>query len=71
MKGHMQGFLTFLDLLAEGSRRQADLIAGGGFGPQLQLQVVPATARKNIPLTQDQITRLFDTDGRSRVSIED
>ncbi len=70
MKGHLQGFLTFLDLLAEGSRRQADLIAGGGFGPRPQLQPVPAPARKKIPLTQDQITRLFETDGKSKVSIE-
>ena len=38
MKGHLQGFLTFLDLMAEGQRRQADLIAGGGFRAEPELR---------------------------------
>ena len=59
MKGHLQGFLAFLDPMAEGQRRQADLIAGGGFH-----------ARPKIPLTQHQTSRLFRTRAASKVSIE-
>ncbi|MBX3702239.1 MAG: hypothetical protein KF822_00515 [Steroidobacteraceae bacterium] len=36
MSGHFQGFLDFLDLLAEGERRRAELIAGRHFEPALQ-----------------------------------
>ena len=70
MLGHLQGFLSFLDLMAESQRRQADLIAGGGFGPRPQLQAIAAPARAKIPLTQDQISRLFETRPASKVSLE-
>ena len=70
MKGHLQGFLTFLDLMAEGQRRQADLIAGGSFRARPELQAVSAPARAKIPLTQHQISRLFRTRTASKVSIE-
>ena len=70
MYGHLQGFLDFLDLLAEDGHRHADLIAGGGFRPELRLQPVAALVRDKIPLTQDQISRLFETRSRSKVSLE-
>jgi len=70
MKGHLQGFLTFLDLMAEGQRRQADLIAGGGFHARPELPAVSAPARAKLPLTQHQISRLFRTRTASKVSIE-
>lgn len=34
MYGHLKGFLGFLDLLAEGERRRAELIAGRHFEPE-------------------------------------
>ncbi len=70
MKGHLDGFLTFLDLLAEGSRHHADLIAGGGFGHRPRLQLVEAPAEAKIPLTRRQISRLLEAHGGSKVSIE-
>lgn len=42
MSGHFQGFLDFLDLLAEGERRRAELIAGRHFEPALQPVAAPA-----------------------------
>jgi hypothetical protein len=36
MSGRLQGFLGFLDLLAEGERRHAELIAGRRFEPALR-----------------------------------
>jgi imidazolonepropionase-like amidohydrolase len=70
MNGRLQGFLTFLDLMAEGSRRQADLIAGGGFSPKPELRLVAAAAERKIPLIQHQISRLFEAPRKVRVSIE-
>ena len=70
MYGHLQGFLSFLDVLAAGSQRHVELIAGRGFSPQLQLLPAVAPARDKIPLTQDQISRLFETRPRSKVSLE-
>jgi hypothetical protein len=70
MYGHLQGFLTILDMLAEGQRRQADLIAGGDFGARPQLQPVAAPARNKLPLTQHQISRLFEAPRKAKVSIE-
>ena len=70
MYGHLQGFLSLLDLMAEGSRRQAELIAGRAFTPEPQLQPVAAPEREKIPLTQHQISRLFKTRAASKVSIE-
>ena len=70
MYGHLQGFLSILDMLAEGQRRQAELIAGGGFNPRPRLHLVAAPVRDKIPLTQHQISRLFETRTKSKVSIE-
>lgn len=70
MYGHLQGFLSYLDILGEGGRRHAELIGGRGFTPGLQLQPVAAQARDKLPLTQHQISRLFDSRPKSRVSIE-
>ena len=42
MNGHLQGILSYLDILAEGQQRQADQIAGGGFDPRPRLQPVEA-----------------------------
>lgn len=68
MNGHLQGFLGFLDLLAEGNRRQADLVAGGGFDPKPRLRLVEASADHKIPLTGHQKADWFGTHRASRVS---
>ena len=67
MYGHLKGFLGFLDLLAEGERRRAELIAGRHFEPALQ--PVPSAARAvKFPLSGHQKARLFATGARPRVS---
>ncbi|HXV40946.1 MAG TPA: hypothetical protein VD701_08295 [Steroidobacteraceae bacterium] len=69
MSGHLQGFLGFLDLLAEGERRHAELVAGRRFEPALQ--PVPAAARViKFPLTGHQKARLFETAAQPKVSPE-
>jgi len=70
MNGRLQGFLSFLDVMAEGSRRQADLIAGGGFDPKPELRLVAAPADRKIPLTGHQKPDWFGTRRASRVSAE-
>jgi hypothetical protein len=70
MLGHLQGVFSYLDMLAEGSQRHVELIAGRGFTPQLRLQPVAVAARDKLPLTQHQISRLFETPRKSKVSIE-
>lgn len=69
MSGHLQGFLGFLDLLAEGERRHAELIAGRRFEPALQPVPAPAKVIK-FPLTGNQKARLFEAAAKSRVSSE-
>ena len=71
MNAGLQGFLEFLDLLAEGDRRRAELIAGRHFEPQLRLNpaVQPAKVLK-FPLTGHQKARLFREAARPRVSTE-
>jgi hypothetical protein len=69
MNGHLQGFLGFLDLLAEGERRHAELIAGRRFEPALQ----PVAGRAKVlkfPLTGSQKARLSGTAAKARVSAE-
>jgi hypothetical protein len=69
MSGHLQGFLDFLDLLAEGERRHAELIAGRRFEPALQ--PVPTSARVvKFPLTGHQKARLFEAAAKPKVSSE-
>lgn len=70
MLGHLQGVFSYLDMLAEGGQRHVELIAGRGFGRELRLQPVAAPVREKLPLTQHQISRLFETSRKSRVSIE-
>lgn len=63
MSGHLQGFLGFLDLLAEGERRHAELIAGRRFEP------APTAARVlKFPLTGHQKARLFKAVAGPKVS---
>jgi hypothetical protein len=69
MSGHLQGFLGFLDLLAEGERRHAELIAGRRFEPALQAVAAPGKVIK-FPLTGHQKARLFGTVATPRVSSE-
>ena len=40
MNGRLQGFLNFLDLLAEGQRRQAEIVTGQRFEAPLGLAPV-------------------------------
>ncbi len=58
MNGRLQGFLSFLDLLAEGQRRQAEVITGRGF--RAPAGIAPAFADRNVvkfPLTGHQKPR--------------
>lgn len=58
MNARLQGFLEFLDLLAEGDRRRAELIAGRRLEPVPQPAVQSAPVLK-FPLTGHQKARLF------------
>jgi hypothetical protein len=69
MSGHLQGFLGFLDLLAEGERRHAELIAGRRFEPALRPVPAPAKVVK-FPLTGHQKARLFGVAAKSTVPSE-
>lgn len=69
MSGHLQGFLGFLDLMAEGERRHAELIAGRRFEPALQPVPAPAKVIK-FPLTGNQKGRLFGAAVKSTVPSE-
>ena len=74
MNARLQGFLSFLDLLAEGQRRQAESIAGRRFQlePELQLQaVVPTSKVVKFPLTGHQKARLFQDAPKSKVTTAD
>ena len=70
MNARWQGFLDLLDLMAEGSRRQAELIAGREFRPALGLQPAVVPARRKFPLTGHQKSRLFDAPPVSKVSLK-
>jgi len=59
MNGRLQGFLEFLDLLAEGQRRQAEVVTGRGFEPDAGLAPVQAASVAKPPLTGHQESRLF------------
>jgi hypothetical protein len=54
MNGRLQGFLSFLDLLAEGQRRQAEVVTGRRF--ETPAGLAPAVAAKVVkfPLTGHQ-----------------
>ena len=49
MNGRLQGFLNFLDLLAEGQRRQAELVTGRRFEPVAGLAPVQASKARQAP----------------------
>ena len=68
MNGRLQGFLSFLDLLAEGQRRQAESIAGRHFEPELEPVVAQAKVLK-FPLTGHQKPHLFGTARKPTVSL--
>ncbi len=70
MSGRLQGFLSFLDLLAEGQRRQAESIAGRRFEAELELQPVTTAKVVKFPLTGNQKAHLFQTASRLTVSTE-
>jgi hypothetical protein len=59
MNGRLQGFLSFLDLLAEGQRRQAELVTGRRFEAAAGLAPAAAGNVVKFPLTGDQKPRLF------------
>ena len=64
MNGRLQGFLSFLDLLAEGQRRQAEVVTGQRF--EAPAGLAPASQAANVvkfPLTGHQKPRLFPTPG--------
>jgi hypothetical protein len=67
MNAKLQGFLSFIDLLAEGDRRRAELIAGRRFEPELQ-PVAPAAKVVKFPLTGHQKAHLFHEGRASRVA---
>ena len=71
MVGHLHGFKSFLDLLAEGSSRQAERIGGRGLESSLQLAPVTASAKViKFPLTGHQKARLFAERRKSTVDTE-
>jgi hypothetical protein len=59
MNGRLHGLLEFLDLLAEGQRRQAEVVTGRRFEPEAGLAPVQADKVVKLPLTGHQKPRLF------------
>ena len=59
MNGRLQGFLNFLDLLAEGQRRQAEVVTGRRFETPAGLQPALGGNLVKIPLTGRQKAHLF------------
>ena len=68
MNGRLQGFLSFLDLLAEGQRRQAEVVTGRRFEAAPGLQPVLADNVVKFPLTGHQKPHLFQASREPRVS---
>ena len=69
MNGRLQGFLEILDLLAEGQRRQAEVVTGRRFEPNVELQPAVTTIRGDkFPLTGHQKAHLFQAAPRARVT---
>jgi hypothetical protein len=69
MNGRLQGFLTFLDLLAEGQRRQAEVVTGRRFEAAPGLAPVQSAKVVKFPLTGHQKARLFGADNEPKVAI--
>jgi hypothetical protein len=57
MNGRLQGFLSLLDLLAEGQRRQAEVVTGRRFEAPAGLAPVLAGNVVKFPLTGHQKPR--------------
>jgi hypothetical protein len=67
MNGRLQGFLDFLDLLAEGQRRQAEVVTGRRFEAPADLAPVQARNVVKFPLTGHQKPRLSAAARASKV----
>lgn len=59
MNGRLQGFLTILDLLAEGQRRQAEVVTGRRFEAPTAIVPVQAGRVVKFPLTGHQKPHLY------------
>ena len=70
MNARLQGFLNFLDLLAESQRRQGEAIAGRRFETELALQPVSNAKVVKFPLTGHQNSRLFASPSKRNVSVK-
>ena len=68
MNARLQGFLKFLDLLAESQRLQAESIAGRRFESELALQPVSTAKVVKFPLTGHQKARLFQDAPKAKVT---
>ena len=68
MNGRLQGFLNFLDLLAEGQRRQAEVVTGRRFETPAGLQPVLPRNVVKFPLTGHQKPRLFQAGQQPKVT---
>ena len=68
MNGRLQGFLSFLDLLAEGQRRQAEVVTGRRFEATPGLQPVQAGNVVKFPLTGHQKPHLFQASREPKVT---
>ncbi len=68
MNGRLQGFLSFLDLLAEGQRRQAEVVTGRRFESAPGLRPVLSGNAVKFPLTGHQKPHLFRASREPRVA---
>jgi hypothetical protein len=68
MNGRLQGFLSFLELLAEGQRRQAEIVTGQRFEAPAGLAPVQSANVVKFPLTGHQKPRLFAAGGKPKVA---
>ena len=68
MNGRLQGFLSFLDLLAEGQRRQAEVVTGRHFEAAPGLQPVLTDKVVKFTLTGHQKPRLFEASREPKVT---
>jgi hypothetical protein len=68
MNSRLQGFLYFLDLLAEGQRRQAEVVTGRRFEAPACLAPVQAENVVKFPLHGHQKPRLFAKRQQPRVA---
>jgi len=68
MNARLNGFLSFLDLLAEGQSRQAEAIAGRRFRFEPEAKAAKAPKVVNFPLTGHQKSRLFAEAAKRKVS---